>query len=374
MFTLIKDGEVYGPEALGRVDVLVGGGKIVRVGKVDRGALEGTGLGVEVVEAEGCMVLPGFIDPHQHILGAGGEAGPQTRMREIELRDIVRAGITTVVGLLGTDGSTRHLTSLLAKARALEIGDQGSGVGDQGTGGVSTWIYTGNFQVPTVTFTGSVRDDVVVIDKVIGVGEIAIADYRSSKPSVRELARIVSEAMVGGMMAGKAGVTHFHTGAGKERLGILHRMLDEYEEIPAHLIHATHITRSKELIEDAVRLAKRGAYVDMDTIDDDFGESYLHYRESGGPLDRLTASSDGGAGTSKGVHTLWDAFVRGVRDFGLPVEEILPFWTSNTAAVLKLGSKGRIGEGMDGDLVVVGKEDMGIRGVFASGLSYSPKT
>jgi beta-aspartyl-dipeptidase (metallo-type) len=323
---------------------------------------------VEVVEAEGCMVLPGFIDPHQHILGAGGEAGPQTRMPEIELEEILGAGITTVVGILGTDGTTRHLTSLLAKARALEIGGQGSGAGEQeAKGGITTWIYTGNFQVPTVTFTGSVREDVVVIDKVIGVGEIAIADYRSSKPGVGELARIVSEAMVGGMMAGKAGVTHFHTGAGKEKLGILRRLLDEYEEIPAHVLHATHITRSKALIEDAVRLAKRGAYVDMDTIDDDFGEAYLHYRESGGPLDRLTVSSDGGAGTSRGVHTLWEAFVRGVRDFGLGVEEILPCWTSNTATVLKLGSKGRIGEGMDGDLVVVGRDDLVIRNVFARG-------
>jgi beta-aspartyl-dipeptidase (metallo-type) len=273
----------------------------------------------------------------------------------------VGAGITTVVGILGTDATTRHLTSLLAKARALEIGDQ------EGRTGISTWIYTGSFQVPPVTFTGSVRDDVVVIDKVLGVGEIAIADYRSSKPSVGEVGRIVSEAMVGGMMAGKAGVTHFHTGAGKDKLGILHRLLDEYEEISAHVVHATHITRSKELIEDAARLAKRGAYVDMDTIDDDFGESYVHYRESGGPLDRLTVSSDGGAGTSRGVHTLWEALVKGVRDFGLGVEEILPCWTSNTAAVLKLERKGRIAEGMDGDVVMVRRDDWEIRGVWARG-------
>lgn len=364
MFTLIRGGDVFGPEKLGSPDVLLAGGKIVKVGMVDTGALEATGLGLEVVEAGGCLVLPGLIDPHQHILGAGGEKGPQSRMREIELTDIVAAGITTVVGILGTDGTTRHLTALLAKARALECGMQNA---ECGNGGITTWIYTGNFQVPAVTFTGSVRDDVVVIDKVVGVGEIAIADYRSSKPSVEELARIVSDSMVGGTMSGKAGVTHFHTGAGDEKLGILHRMLDEYPEIPAHVLHATHITRSKALIEDAVRLAKRGAYVDMDTIDDDFGESYLHYRDSGGPLDRLTVSSDAGAGTSKGVQTLWNAFVRGVRDFGLAVEEILPCWTSNTATVLKLGSKGKIAAGADGDVVVVGKNDWEIRGVWAMG-------
>ena len=124
MFTLIKGGDVYGPEPIGRADLLLAGSKIWQVGKVQRevlDALEKTGLGYEVIDANGCMVMPGFIDPHQHILGAGGEAGPQTRMREIELRDIVRAGLTTVAGILGTDSTTRHLNSLLAKARALAI-------------------------------------------------------------------------------------------------------------------------------------------------------------------------------------------------------------------------------------------------------------
>ena len=128
-------------------------------------------------------------------------------------------------------------------ARALEIG------------GITTGIYRGLSQVPPPTFTGSGRDDVVVIDKVIGVGEIAIADYRSSKPSVAELGRIVSDSLVGGTMSGKAGVTHFHTGAGKEKVGIFHKLLDEYSELPPHVLHATHITRSTDLIKDAVRVA-----------------------------------------------------------------------------------------------------------------------
>lgn len=364
MFTLVTGGEVYGPEALGKVDLLLAGGKIVRVGEVDKAAIEATGLGLEVVDASGCYVLPGFIDPHQHIAGAGGEKGPQSRMPEIEFEDIVGAGITTVVGILGTDATTRHLNSLLARARGLECGPRGPECVGRG---ITTWIYTGNFQVPPPTFTGSVRDDMVVIDKVIGVGEVAIADYRSSKPSVAELARVVSDALVGGTMSGKAGVTHFHTGAGKEKLGILHRLLDEYDEIPPHVIHATHITRSKELIEDAVRLAKRGAYVDMDTIEEDFGPSYLHYRSSGGPLNMLTVSSDAGAGTSNGVHTLWNAFVNGIRDSKLSIEDILPCWTSNTAAVLKLATKGRLKEGMDADLLLVEKDELRLRGVFAMG-------
>jgi beta-aspartyl-dipeptidase (metallo-type) len=355
VFTLIQNADIYSPEPQGQADVLLVGGKIARIGKVDVQALESTGLGCEVVDATGCLLVPGFIDPHQHIIGAGGEAGPQTRMPEIVIGDSLRAGMTTVVGILGTDNTTRHLTSLLAKARALEIQ------------GITTYIYTGNFQVPPPTFTGSVRDDVVVIDKVIGVGEIAISDYRSSKPSVQELARIVSDAMVGGMMSGKAGVTHFHTGAGRDKLGILHRLLDEYDEFPPHVLHATHITRSKELIEDAVALAKRGAYVDMDTIDPDFGPSFIHYRDHGGPVDKLTVSSDAGAGTSKGTHTFYDAFVSGVREFGLPLEQILPCFATNAAAVLKLANKGRIKEGMDADVLVLKKDGLELVHVFAKG-------
>jgi beta-aspartyl-dipeptidase (metallo-type) len=355
MFTVIRGGEVYAPEPLGKADILLAGGKIARVGgEIDRKKLEATGLGCDVVDAEGCVVLPGFIDPHQHVLGAGGEAGPASRMPEIAVEEILRAGMTTVVGILGTDATTRHLTSLLAKARGLE---------EQG---ITTYIYTGNFQVPPPTFTGSVRDDIVVIDKVIGVGEIAIADFRSSKPTVEELGRIVSDAVVGGTMSGKAGLAHFHTGAGKEKLGLLHALLDRYD-IPAKNLHATHITRSHELIEDAVALAKRGAYVDMDTIDPDFGPSFKYYREHGGPLDRLTVSSDAGAGTSKGPHTFYEAFVDAVRVHGLAIEEILPCFTLNTATVLNLPQKGRLKEGADADVLVLRKDGLEIVNLFAMG-------
>ena len=178
-----------------------------------------------------------------------------------------------------------------------------------------------------------------MIDKVIGVGEIAIADYRSSKPSVAELARIVSELAGRRDDVGQSRGNPLPHGAGKEKLGILHKLLDEYRELPPHVLHATHITRSTDLIEDAVRLAKRGAYVDMDTIGDDFGRSFVYYRDHEGPLDHLTVSSDAGAGTSDGVHTLYNAFVQGLRDFHLPLEQILPCWTSNTARCLSCQPK-----------------------------------
>ena len=64
--------------------------------------------------------MPGFIDGHVHMTGGGGEGGYATRTPELSLSDAIRGGVTTIVGCLGTDGVTRSLAALLAKARALD--------------------------------------------------------------------------------------------------------------------------------------------------------------------------------------------------------------------------------------------------------------
>lgn len=353
MFKLIENGEVYTPKSIGRGPVLLAGSRIARVGAVDPAKLEATGLGFESVDATSCYVVPGFIDPHDHIQGAGGEHGYASRAPEIQLSELLKAGITTVVGCLGTDATTRHLTSLLAKARGLEAE------------GVTSYIYTGNYQVPTPTITGSVRDDIVIIDKVIGAGEIAISDYRSTKPSVAELARLVSECVVGSLLSGKAGVTHFHTGAGKSLLSPLHALLDEYSEIPPEHLYATHISRSEALMDDAIALAKRGAYVDIDTYDPDIGGWLNYYMEHGGPIDHLTISSDAHAGNK--TNRVYEEFVMSIQKHKLSVERILPFLTLNTATALKLGTKGRIQEGADADVLVIKKDSLELLHVFALG-------
>lgn len=115
------------------------------------------------------MLAPGLIDQHVHITGGGGEAGYHSRTPEITLSGIIRYGTTTVVGTLGTDGCTRSLENLYSKAKALEYE------------GISTFIHTGSYALPSVTFTGSVTRDLVLIDKVIGC-KIAVgadADFTS---------------------------------------------------------------------------------------------------------------------------------------------------------------------------------------------------
>lgn len=350
MATLIRGADVYAPDSLGQQDVLIEGDRISFIGDVDSDRVAGL-PGACVVDGRGLTAIPGLIDPHVHISGGGGEGGFANRTPEIAVKDIVAAGVTTVVGCLGTDGVTRNVAGLLAKARGLE------------QEGISAYVFTGNYQLPAKTLTGSVVDDIVLIDKIIGAGEVAISDSRSFQPDIQALADIVSQCHVGGLLSNKAGVTHFHVGSHENRLDHLHRLIDEYP-IPARAVYATHVTRSIELLKDAVRLADKGAFVDI-TAAEDTPSWVVRYVEHGGDLSQLTLSSDGNGslpvfdaqGRLTGLEvarqsTLYEqmwacADIPGV---GLPGAVALA--TSNTANALNLERKGRLVAGCDADILL----------------------
>jgi beta-aspartyl-dipeptidase (metallo-type) len=372
MVTLIRNGDVFAPEPLGRKDVLVAGGVIAAV--ADPGRLRVEGLDAEVVDAAGKRVLPGLIDPHVHILGGGGEGGPATRAPEIRIEDIVSSGVTTVIGCLGTDGVTRHMTSLLAKARALEIE------------GVSAFIYSGSYEIPVRTLTGSVRSDLILIDKVVGAGEIAVSDHRSSQPTFDEIARLAAECRVGGMLGGKAGVLHLHLGDGKRRLELLFRLIRE-TEIPVTQVIPTHINRNPQLFEHGLEWTAAGGSVDLTAgPDPEPGDPEVRPEDAIArfigadlPLTRMMMSSD-----SNGSLPVFDASGRLVRltiaterDFlrkfteiigkkVLPVETAVRVFSTNAADFYKLGKKGRIEPGRDADLIVL-DADLGLSEVIARG-------
>jgi len=353
MLTLIKNGDLFSPAPQGRQSVLLVDGKIGRIGKIDQESVESLGIEVQVIDAEGCLVTPGLIDPHQHLLGGSGEDGFSTQSPEISLGEIVRAGVTTVVGCLGVDTTMKTLPGLLAKVKGLC------------EEGLTARMWTGGYNIPPTTLSGSVRNDIMFIAEVIGCGEVAISDERSTEPEPRELARVVHDAYVGGMLSGKAGITHFHVGEGERRLQCLREISDRRRfQISPEWLYATHVQRNEELLLEAIDLAKQGVFLDFDVVERDLSKWLTFYLEHDGPLDRLTVSSDA---SESSPGTLFQQFQSAVVEHGFELEQVLPLLTANTARVLQLRSKGSLEVGKDGDLLILDPKSLDLVEVIAGG-------
>jgi beta-aspartyl-dipeptidase (metallo-type) len=372
MFELITNAQVFAPASLGIRHLLVCAGRIVYSGaklpQLD------DALDISITDLDGARLVPGFIDAHTHLTGGGGEAGPSTRVPPLALSQITSAGVTSVVGLLGTDDLTRSAQNLLSQVMGLR------------EEGLSAWCYTGGYHLPVATLTGSVRSDIVNLEPVIGVGEVAISDHRSSQPTLDEILRLASEAHVAGLMTGKAGIVHFHLGDGKRGLELIRDSLAT-SEIPARVFNPTHVNRNKPLFEEACELTALGCNVDLTAFpanhDDDQGwsaeEAVERYLHKGCAAERLTISSDGG-----GCLPHFDAqgqllrmgfascsamadCIKNLLDRGLPEQTVLPLMTSNVANLLKLPKKGRIDTGFDADLVVLDQGNR-VESVMARGV------
>lgn len=373
MIKIIKNVEVYSPKHIGKKDVLCVGGTIGFIeDTIDLVASEY----IEVIDANGKIMLPGFIDCHVHLLGGGGEGGFKTRTPEIRLSELISGGVTTVVGCLGTDGVTRSMESLVAKAYALR------------EEGISAFTYTGSYRLPLGTLTGSVQKDIMMIDPIIGVGEVALSDHRSSVPTIDEFARVCADARVGGILSGKAGIVNVHLGDGKEKMDYLHYMLRN-TEIPASQFLPTHANRNRELFNEAIKYAQDGGFIDFTTstvpqfIEEGevrASDAYKICIEKGVPTTQITFSSDGqgslpifddrgkltGLDVGK-VTSLYETVCELIVHHGLSIEEAIKPITENPAKLLKLKNKGEIAVGMDADLVLVDPANYTIQDVFANG-------
>lgn len=351
MLTLIENGDLYAPAPLGRQSLLLLNDRIAALGKIDSRQLATLPVEVLVIDATGCIVTPGFIDPHEHLLGGSGETSFHSQTPEIFLSEIVTAGITTVVGCLGTDTVTKTMPGLLARAKALR------------EEGITAYIYSGGYNVPPVTLTGSVQTDLILVEEVIGAGEIAIADARATQPSLPELARLVSEAYVGGTLSGKAGLTHFHVGDGNERLKMLRALLRHYP-IKAEFLYPTHVERNEALMREAIALTRHGAFVDIDTMEEDLAQWLRFYLDHDGNPKQLTISSDAAISSPA---TLLEQFRDCVLRHGFALEQVLAILTANTSRALQLSKKGRLERQLDADVLVLHKDSLELREVFARG-------
>ncbi|HYP15199.1 MAG TPA: hypothetical protein VEQ63_14815 [Bryobacteraceae bacterium] len=350
-FLLIERGEIWSPTGSSNRSILIAGEKIAVVGEVDRRGLDLLKVDYEHIDANGCLIWPGLIDVHEHLIGGSGEEGWGTQTPEITLGEIVGSGITTVVGCLGTDTITRTMPALLARAKSLNAE------------GITAKIWSGGYDVPPVTLTGSIRKDMLLIDEVIGGGEIAIADGRSTAPSAQELARLVKDVHVGGMLTGKPGVTHFHVGEEVRRLRDLRVLLDDWGVKP-EWIYPTHIERNEALVQEAAALTARGVTVDIDVIEKDLAKWLRFFLDQGGDPARLTASSDAAISSPR---TLFEQVRSCVLDEKFPLELVLPLVTVNPAAVLQMSNKARIEADADADLAIVDAASLEIRHVVARG-------
>ena len=367
---IIRNANVYDPTPQGLKHLLIGGNKILAMS--DDPIDIPKSLINDEVDLEGQILAPGFIDAHAHITGGGGEAGFSTQVPPVPISQFTAFGVTTVVGLLGTDDTTRTTGNLLSRVYGLR------------EEGMSAYCWTGGYHYPLTTLTNSAKEDIVFLEPVIGIGEFAISDHRSSQPTYEEIIRIASDAHVAGLMSGKAGIVHFHLGDGSRKLELVERAINE-TELPARVFNPTHVNRNKPLFDAACELLSSGITIDITAFPEgamengwSAAEAVLIAHERGCPLDKITVSSDGGgcipifakngdlASMDFGRSQTLIETLKAALSLGMSLEQVLPTLTTNVANLLKLPCKGKIAVGADADLLVL-NADYNVTDVMALG-------
>ena len=360
---LIKNANIYAPSQMGTRDVLLGGGKILAISNKINAFAD-----TKIIDAQNKYLVPGFIDQHMHLIGAGGKHGFTSMTPEMNITDLVENGITTVVGLLGTDGSTRSIKSLYAKVKALN------------EEGVSAYMHTGYYGLEPIHITGNVQDDLIFIDPVLGC-KIAISDIRSSYPSDIEILRLLRQVKVGGMLSQKKGILHIHLGNLSTKMDSLFRIVKDHEFPIAH-ISPTHVGRTLELFDQAIDFAKLGGMIDITTGASQYTDpfkSVLYAIEKGVSINKMTFSSDGNAGLDKlndkgeligfcraPISESFTQVKYLLKEGHLSLDKAISLITLNPAVNLGLSNKGRIEIGMDADLCLL-NQDFELTEVFALG-------
>ena len=361
MIQLIKNVKVYRDGEWKLSEILVADKKIEKIADHIECCFED----MVVTDGNGMTAIPGLIDQHVHVCGGGGEGSFITQVPPLKFSEPVKAGVTTIVGLLGTDGATRSVKNLVAKTKALK------------EFGLTAYCLTGNYNYPSPTLTGSVIDDIVFVDEIIGV-KIAIADHRSANMTTESLIKLASDARVAGMLSGKPGIVHLHTGSGKNPLKIVFDALDN-SEIPIANFRPTHLAPK---YEHALKFAEMGGYVDFTCDPEDMYNrtALLCKALDEVPEGLMTLSTDSNGSlpvwneknemigiAAASISALPETIKAMVQLHGCPLEKALKPATENVAKALKLfPAKGVLANGSDADIVLL-DDELNIDTVYAMG-------
>ncbi|MBQ1256675.1 MAG: beta-aspartyl-peptidase [Clostridia bacterium] len=341
MFRLLKNGHVFSPKDLGVKDILLWEDRIIRISE----SLNiPEGFDGREYDLSGKTVIPGLVDTHVHITGGGGEGGFTTRTSEITFEEIAEAGVTTLVGVLGTDGYARRVEDVLVKCMALR---------EQG---FDCYFLTGSYTFPITTMRGSVAEDIIFNEYCLGTGEVAHCDHRGSLMRYEEFTRLAADTRNGARLAGLKGVLNVHLGNYPDPADFFIKACEE-DITFRPLIVPTHVTRKCDVFESCLKFLEYGGQIDI-TAGSDGSHSQKSYGsvegleiiyKKYGTLDRVSMTSDGngsapiwdelgnmigmGKGSSKVLLAdLKKAAQRGV----IPFEEVLRTITSTPAAIYGL--------------------------------------
>lgn len=367
MIKLIKNARLYTSVETELTDILICNNKIQQIApQIETGNLQ-----VEVIDAKGYWVTPGLIDIHVHVIGGGGQTGFSSLAPEVRVQRLIECGTTTVVGLLGTDGFVKQLPQLYAKTMSLRMN------------GLSAYMLTGFYGLPTPTITNSIAEDLIYTDPVIGC-KIAMCDDRSSYPTKEELLRIINQVRLGGFTSAKGGVMHVHLGGLPEGMTLLLEIAREYPSLIGY-ISPTHTIRTENLFNQAIEFAKLGGMIDISTGGTKFTEPYkavLQAIDNGVELSKMTFSSDGNAGvrridpqtgidtyTLAPLHLNLQQTVKLITDGGLHPKDAFKLVTENAAKVMKLKNKGFIKAGFDADFCFF-DETFNLTDVISQGVEF----
>ena len=365
MLTLIKNIHLHTPEDKGLQQLLISGEKVIAIGE----QLHISGVKLNVVDAQGLHAMPGLIDQHVHIIGGGGQTGYFSLAPEVPLSRLIATGTTTVVGLLGTDGFVKTLPQLYAKTKALC------------QDGISAYMLTGYYGLPTPTITSSIAEDLIYLDRCIGC-KIAMSDDRSSHPTKQELLRIIQQVRLGGFTSAKGGIMHVHLGALPTGIDLLLEIAREYPSLISY-ISPTHMGRTHDLFLQAIDFARLGGMIDISTGGTKYCEPYLSVLEgleAGIDIHQMTFSSDGNAGVRRRnaetgedtylvapLHKNLEQVVCLIREAGLSPADAFSLITTNPARNMHLTGKGCIVEGGDADITLF-DDQWKLQGVWARGV------